>query len=91
MRHQDQRYTDLGILCLAQLGLVHRCKKEERRKEIKFGRLGSGFKCNSAVWVALRNVKASTNNPWEHLHDKYPDKIDSDSAKPKIRVQNSRS
>ncbi|MCL7049303.1 hypothetical protein MKW94_001090 [Papaver nudicaule] len=36
--------------------------------------LGSGFKCNSAVWVALRNVKPSSNdnNPWEDDIDRYP-------------------
>nr|QEA08176.1 beta-ketoacyl-CoA synthase [Brassica juncea] len=53
--------------------------------------LGSGFKCNSAVWVALSNVKASTNSPWEHCIDRYPVKIDSDSGKSETRVQNGRS
>ncbi|CAE5984351.1 unnamed protein product [Arabidopsis arenosa] len=38
--------------------------------------LGSGFKCNSAVWVALRNVKPSVNSPWEHCVAKYPVKLD---------------
>ncbi|EOA32440.1 hypothetical protein CARUB_v10015715mg [Capsella rubella] len=38
--------------------------------------LGSGFKCNSAVWVALRNVKPSVNSPWEHCVAKYPIKLD---------------
>ncbi|KAG9143779.1 hypothetical protein Leryth_011446 [Lithospermum erythrorhizon] len=33
---------------------------------------GSGFKCNSAVWQALRNVKPSANTPWEDCIDKYP-------------------
>nr|AAU05611.1 3-ketoacyl-CoA synthase [Physaria fendleri] len=38
--------------------------------------LGSGFKCNSAVWVALCDVKPSVNSPWEHCLDKYPVKLD---------------
>ncbi|KAJ4889203.1 3-ketoacyl-CoA synthase 18 [Raphanus sativus] len=38
--------------------------------------LGSGFKCNSAVWVALRNVEPSVNSPWEHCVDKYPVKLE---------------
>ncbi|CAH8386555.1 unnamed protein product [Eruca vesicaria subsp. sativa] len=38
--------------------------------------LGSGFKCNSAVWMALRNVNPSVNSPWEHCIDKYPIKLD---------------
>ncbi|CAA7035596.1 unnamed protein product [Microthlaspi erraticum] len=38
--------------------------------------LGSGFKCNSAVWVALCNVEPSVNSPWEHCISKYPVKLD---------------
>ncbi|CAE5982764.1 unnamed protein product [Arabidopsis arenosa] len=38
--------------------------------------LGSGFKCNSSVWVALRNVKPSANSPWEDCMDRYPVEID---------------
>ncbi|MCL7040299.1 hypothetical protein MKW94_021918 [Papaver nudicaule] len=39
--------------------------------------LGSGFKCNSAVWVALKNVKPSLDssnkgNPWEDCIHNYP-------------------
>lgn len=34
--------------------------------------LGSGFKCNSAVWVALNNVKPFPNNPWEDCIFRYP-------------------
>ncbi|CBI32597.3 unnamed protein product, partial [Vitis vinifera] len=33
---------------------------------------GSGFKCNSAVWQALRNVNPSPNGPWEDCINKYP-------------------
>ncbi|KAG9143783.1 hypothetical protein Leryth_011440 [Lithospermum erythrorhizon] len=34
--------------------------------------LGSGFKCNSAVWQALCDVKPSIHSPWEDCIDKYP-------------------
>lgn len=30
---------------------------------------GSGFKCNSAVWRALRGVKDSTHDAWTHMAD----------------------
>ncbi|XP_018480349.1 3-ketoacyl-CoA synthase 16 [Raphanus sativus] len=50
-----------------------RMKKGDRTWQIA---LGSGFKCNSCVWVALRNVKASANNPWEDCLHKYPVEID---------------
>lgn len=36
---------------------------------------GSGFKCNSAVWKALREIRAgrdSSSNPWSDCIDKYP-------------------
>lgn len=36
---------------------------------------GSGFKCNSAVWQALQNVKPSRDSPWEDCIDKYPVKL----------------
>nr|APQ40637.1 fatty acid elongase [Orychophragmus violaceus] len=71
---------------LAYIEAKGRMKKGNKVWQIA---LGSGFKCNSAVWVALRNVKASTNSPWEHCIDRYPVNIDSDdSAKPETRVQN---
>ncbi|CAH2076888.1 unnamed protein product [Thlaspi arvense] len=50
-----------------------RMKKGDRIWQIA---LGSGFKCNSSVWVALRNVKASASNPWEDCLHKYPVEID---------------
>lgn len=50
-----------------------RMKKGDRIWQIA---LGSGFKCNSSVWVALRNVKPSANNPWEDCLHKYPVEID---------------
>ncbi|XP_074358717.1 3-ketoacyl-CoA synthase 4-like [Apium graveolens] len=46
-----------------------RMRKGHRVWQIAFG---SGFKCNSAVWQALRNVKASSYSPWEDCIDKYP-------------------
>lgn len=46
-----------------------RMRKGNRVWQIAFG---SGFKCNSAVWQALRNVKPSNNGPWEDCIDKYP-------------------
>ncbi|XP_050366453.1 3-ketoacyl-CoA synthase 4 [Argentina anserina] len=51
-----------------------RMRKGNRVWQIAFG---SGFKCNSAVWEALRNVKPSHNGPWEDSIDKYPVKVDS--------------
>lgn len=46
-----------------------RMRRGNRVWQIAFG---SGFKCNSAVWQALRNVKPSPNSPWEDCIDKYP-------------------
>lgn len=46
-----------------------RMRKGNRVWQIAFG---SGFKCNSAVWVALRNVNPSPNGPWEDCIHKYP-------------------
>ncbi|CAF1706291.1 hypothetical protein Bca4012_005069 [Brassica carinata] len=50
-----------------------RMKKGNRVWQIAFG---SGFKCNSAVWVVLPNVKPSVSSPWEHCIDRYPVKLD---------------
>ncbi|XP_031254249.1 3-ketoacyl-CoA synthase 4 [Pistacia vera] len=46
-----------------------RMRKGHRVWQIAFG---SGFKCNSAVWQALRNVKPSFNSPWEDCIHRYP-------------------
>ncbi|XP_019074548.1 3-ketoacyl-CoA synthase 4 isoform X3 [Vitis vinifera] len=46
-----------------------RMRKGNRVWQIAFG---SGFKCNSAVWQALRNVNPSPNGPWEDCINKYP-------------------
>ncbi|KAE8667856.1 putative 3-ketoacyl-CoA synthase 2 [Hibiscus syriacus] len=46
-----------------------RMRKGDRVWQIAFG---SGFKCNSAVWLALVNVKPSPSNPWEDCIHRYP-------------------
>uniref|UniRef100_A0A6P6G5Q2 3-ketoacyl-CoA synthase n=1 Tax=Ziziphus jujuba TaxID=326968 RepID=A0A6P6G5Q2_ZIZJJ len=48
-----------------------RVKKGDRIWQIGFG---SGFKCNSAVWVALRTVDPRTEkgNPWMDEIDEFP-------------------
>ncbi|KAF5955798.1 hypothetical protein HYC85_008654 [Camellia sinensis] len=54
---------------LAYIEAKGRMRKGHRVWQIAFG---SGFKCNSAVWKALRNVKQPRNGPWEDCIDKYP-------------------
>ncbi|KAK9113109.1 hypothetical protein Scep_020628 [Stephania cephalantha] len=51
-----------------------RVRKGHRIWQIAFG---SGFKCNSAVWQALRNVKPSNKSPWEDCIDRYPVQLSS--------------
>ncbi|KAI4316286.1 hypothetical protein L6164_024281 [Bauhinia variegata] len=46
-----------------------RVKKGHRIWQIAFG---SGFKCNSAVWKALRRVNSSKENPWMDEIDNFP-------------------
>lgn len=46
-----------------------RVRKGHRVWQIAFG---SGFKCNSAVWKAMRNVKPSEYSPWVGCIEKYP-------------------
>ncbi|KHN20068.1 3-ketoacyl-CoA synthase 4 [Glycine soja] len=46
-----------------------RIRKGHRVWQIAFG---SGFKCNSAVWEALRHVNPSSNTPWENCIHRYP-------------------
>ncbi|KAL7240444.1 hypothetical protein ACSBR2_006153 [Camellia fascicularis] len=46
-----------------------RMKKGDRVWQIAFG---SGFKCNSAVWICNRTIKTPTNGPWFDCIDKYP-------------------
>nr|XP_016479009.1 PREDICTED: 3-ketoacyl-CoA synthase 4-like [Nicotiana tabacum] len=49
-----------------------RIQRGHRIWQIAFG---SGFKCNSAVWLALRNVRPSPNSPWEDCIHRYPVKL----------------
>ncbi|GKD27679.1 3-ketoacyl-CoA synthase 9-like protein, partial [Tanacetum coccineum] len=49
-----------------------RMKKGDRVWQIAFG---SGFKCNSAVWQALRSVKPSETNPWADFIHEFPVKV----------------
>ncbi|XP_058091357.1 3-ketoacyl-CoA synthase 5-like [Magnolia sinica] len=46
-----------------------RMKKGDRVWQIA---LGSGFKCNSAVWRCNRTVKTPTGSAWDGFIDKYP-------------------
>lgn len=46
-----------------------RVKKGDRIWQIAFG---SGFKCNSAVWRALRTIAPPALNPWDGIIDQYP-------------------
>ncbi|KAK9667383.1 hypothetical protein RND81_14G252300 [Saponaria officinalis] len=58
-----------------ELGYIEakgRMKKGHRVWQIAFG---SGFKCNSAVWQALRDVKPSPKSPWLDCIDRYPVQI----------------
>ncbi|GMH02766.1 hypothetical protein Nepgr_004605 [Nepenthes gracilis] len=49
-----------------------RMSRGQRVWQIAFG---SGFKCNSAVWQALRNIKPSATSPWFDCIDRYPVEI----------------
>ncbi|KAJ9551724.1 hypothetical protein OSB04_015769 [Centaurea solstitialis] len=49
-----------------------RVTKGNRVWQIAFG---SGFKCNSAVWEAVRAVKPSESNPWGDCIHKFPVEI----------------
>lgn len=57
---------------LAYIEAKGRIKKGGKVWQIAFG---SGFKCNSAVWEALCDVRPSPNGPWEDCIDKYPVEI----------------
>jgi 3-ketoacyl-CoA synthase len=54
---------------LAYVEAKGRMRKGNRVWQIAFG---SGFKCNSAVWQALRTIKPSQHSPWAHCVDQYP-------------------
>ncbi|KAL0351866.1 UNVERIFIED_CONTAM: 3-ketoacyl-CoA synthase 4 [Sesamum calycinum] len=57
---------------LAYIEAKGRMRRSNRVWQIAFG---SGFKCNSAVWEALRSVKPSRNGPWHDCIDRYPVKV----------------
>ncbi|MBA0733333.1 hypothetical protein Gogos_017363 [Gossypium gossypioides] len=57
---------------LAYMEAKGRMRTGDRIWQIAFG---SGFKCNGAVWLALKNVKPSCSNPWEDCIHKYPVKL----------------
>ncbi|OIV96444.1 hypothetical protein TanjilG_09871 [Lupinus angustifolius] len=55
---------------LAYLEAKERVKKGDRIWQLAFG---SGFKCNSVVWRAMRRAtKGSRNNPWLDCINTYP-------------------
>ncbi|XP_071689011.1 3-ketoacyl-CoA synthase 9-like [Rutidosis leptorrhynchoides] len=49
-----------------------RMKKGNRVWQIAFG---SGLKCNSAIWEAVRTVEPTEHNPWGDCIHRYPVKI----------------
>ncbi|XP_051120320.1 3-ketoacyl-CoA synthase 20-like [Andrographis paniculata] len=53
-----------------------RVRKGDRVWQMAFG---SGFKCNSAVWRALRDVRSDEKNPWMMEIDGYPVVIEENS------------
>ncbi|KAI3446121.1 hypothetical protein Pfo_002786 [Paulownia fortunei] len=54
---------------LAYIEAKGRIRKGQQVWQIAFG---SGFKCNSAVWQALRDVNPSAHSPWLDCIDSYP-------------------
>ncbi|KAK1299279.1 3-ketoacyl-CoA synthase 4 [Acorus calamus] len=57
---------------LAYLEAKGRVHRRHRVWQIAFG---SGFKCNSVVWHALRNIRPSPGSPWEDCISHYPVQI----------------
>ncbi|GFP86997.1 3-ketoacyl-coa synthase 4 [Phtheirospermum japonicum] len=57
---------------LAYIEAKGRMRRGHRVWQIAFG---SGFKCNSAVWEALRGVKSAENGPWADCINRYPVKL----------------
>ncbi|GLJ33342.1 hypothetical protein SUGI_0670780 [Cryptomeria japonica] len=57
---------------LAYMEAKQRVKKGDRVWQLAFG---SGFKCNSAVWKALKTFKKPTKDPWLDCIDNYPVEI----------------
>lgn len=64
-------------------------KKGERIWQIAFG---SGFKCNSAVWRALRPIHDKTHSAWKHIEGREEEGMDTLlrlAAAAKVSCQNS--
>ncbi|CAI0448287.1 unnamed protein product, partial [Linum tenue] len=54
---------------LAYLEAKEKVRRGDRVWQLSFG---SGFKCNSVVWKAMRRVKKPARNPWLDCLDRYP-------------------
>lgn len=54
---------------LAYIEAKGRMKNGDRVWQIAFG---SGFKCNSVIWRAIRAVRPEQMNPWSNEIDRYP-------------------
>ncbi|CAL1390075.1 unnamed protein product [Linum trigynum] len=54
---------------LAYLEAKEMVRRGDRVWQLSFG---SGFKCNSVVWKAMRRVKKPARNPWLDCLDRYP-------------------
>ncbi|KAJ7567117.1 hypothetical protein O6H91_02G132400 [Diphasiastrum complanatum] len=57
---------------LAYMEAKGRVRRGDRIWQLAFG---SGFKCNSAVWRALKTVKIPKHNPWLDCIDQFPASI----------------
>uniref|UniRef100_I3T0S5 Beta-ketoacyl-[acyl-carrier-protein] synthase III C-terminal domain-containing protein n=1 Tax=Lotus japonicus TaxID=34305 RepID=I3T0S5_LOTJA len=55
---------------LAYMEAKERVRRGDRVWQLAFG---SGFKCNSVVWLSMKRVnKPSRNNPWLDRINRYP-------------------
>ncbi|GAB2280073.1 separase/separin [Dionaea muscipula] len=67
------RYGNTSSSCLwyvlSYIEAKRRMKKGDRVWQIG---LGSGFKCNSAVWKCLRTINTPVDGPWADCIDRYP-------------------
>lgn len=54
---------------LAYLEAKEHVKRGDRVWQLAFG---SGFKCNSIVWKAIRRIRKRAGNPWLDCIDRYP-------------------
>lgn len=50
-----------------ELSFIEACQKIRKGDTVWMVGFGSGFKCNSMVWRALRNVKDDKHIAWEHM------------------------